>query len=148
MRGLRDAGFSYGVYSYLSGWQSITGSWRLPGVPVWATAGRLDYPGEAQDRCRQASFSGGRVQMAQWYDDTRDYDLTCDPYTFTAAAGAGVHAVRRDGRLQRGLEERRARPGGGHGRPAAVRRDRARHAVRRRPGRHRLAGHERPRDTG
>ena len=83
MRGLRDAGFSYGLYAYLSGWQATTGSWRLPGVPVWATAGRLDYPGEARDRCRQASFSGGRVQMAQWYDDTRDYDLTCDPYTFT-----------------------------------------------------------------
>jgi hypothetical protein len=83
MRGLRDAGFSYGLYSYLSGWQSITGSWQLPGVPVWATAGRLDYPTEARDRCRQASFSGGRVHLSQWYDDTRDYDLMCDPYTFT-----------------------------------------------------------------
>jgi hypothetical protein len=39
MRGLRDAGFSYGVYSFASGWASITGSWRLSGVPVWATAG-------------------------------------------------------------------------------------------------------------
>ena len=84
MRGLRDARLSYGVYSYLSGWKSITGSWWLPGVPVWATAGRLDYPGEARDRCHQASFSGGRVQIAQWYDDTRDYDLTCDPGTLAA----------------------------------------------------------------
>jgi hypothetical protein len=83
MRGLRDAGFSYGVYSYLAGWQEITGSWRLPGVPVWATAGRLDYPTEALDRCTQASFSGGRVYISQWYDSTRDYDLTCDPYAFT-----------------------------------------------------------------
>lgn len=83
MRGLRDAGFSYGLYSFASGWQSITGSWRLPGVPVWATAGRLDYPGEALDRCRQPSFSGGRVYLSQWYDDIRDFDLTCDPYAFT-----------------------------------------------------------------
>ncbi|WP_241521727.1 FG-GAP-like repeat-containing protein [Arthrobacter pityocampae] len=86
MRGLRDSGFSYGLYSYASGWAAITGSWRLPGVPVWATAGRLDYPSEALDRCRQPSFSGGRVYLAQWYDDTRDYDLTCEPYAFTPLA--------------------------------------------------------------
>lgn len=86
MRGLRDSGFSYGLYSYAAGWAGITGSWRLPGVPVWATAGRLDYPGEALDRCRQPSFSGGRVYLSQWYDDTRDYDLTCEPYAFTPLA--------------------------------------------------------------
>ncbi|MHA7142246.1 FG-GAP repeat domain-containing protein [Arthrobacter sp. Sr33] len=86
MRGLRDAGFSYGLYSYASGWAEITGSWRLPGVPVWATAGRLDYPTEALDRCRQPSFSGGRVYLSQWYDDTRDYNLTCEPYAFTPLA--------------------------------------------------------------
>jgi hypothetical protein len=83
MRGLRDARFSYGVYSFASGWASITGSWRLPGVPVWATAGRLDFPSEALDLCRKPSFSGGRVYLSQWYDDVRDYDLTCDPYAFT-----------------------------------------------------------------
>ncbi|MBN3499751.1 VCBS repeat-containing protein [Arthrobacter pascens] len=83
MRGLRDARYSYGLYSFTSGWASITGSWRLPGVPVWATAGMLDYPNEALDRCRQPSFSGGRVYISQWYDNTRDYDLTCDPYAFT-----------------------------------------------------------------
>ena len=84
LRGLRDAGVAYGLYSYQAGWDSITGSWRLPGVPVWATAGRLDYPDEALDRCRQPSFSGGRVYLSQWYDDTRDYDRTCEPYTFSA----------------------------------------------------------------
>lgn len=83
MRGLRDAGFSYGLYSYTAGWQEITGSWLLPGVPVWATAGRLDYPTEALDRCSQPSFSGGRVYISQWYDDVRDYDRTCEPYAFT-----------------------------------------------------------------
>ncbi|WP_240629870.1 FG-GAP-like repeat-containing protein, partial [Specibacter cremeus] len=82
MRGLRDAGFAYGLYSFASGWQGITGAWRLPGVPVWATAGTLDYPNEALDRCSQASFSGGHVYLAQWYDNVRDYDLTCNPYAF------------------------------------------------------------------
>ncbi len=82
MRGLRDAGYSYGLYSYLSGWGEITGAWRLPGVPVWATAGRLDYPSEARDRCTQPSFSGGRVYLSQWYTSVRDFDRTCPPYEF------------------------------------------------------------------
>ncbi|MGA7205563.1 MAG: FG-GAP-like repeat-containing protein [Specibacter sp.] len=84
MRGLRDAGYSYGLYSFTSGWQAITASWRLPGVPVWATAGRLDYPNEALDQCAKPGFSGGHVYLAQWYDDTRDYDLNCGSYAFTA----------------------------------------------------------------
>lgn len=83
MRGLRDAGFAYGFYSYSAGWQEIVGPWRLPGVPVWATAGRLDYPTEALDRCFQPSFSAGRVYISQWYDDVRDYNRTCEPYNFT-----------------------------------------------------------------
>jgi hypothetical protein len=83
MRGLREAGFSYGVYSYRSGWTAITGSWWLPGVPVWATAGRLDSPTEAVDLCRSPSFSGGQVRLSQWYDDIRDQDLLCVPYAFT-----------------------------------------------------------------
>jgi len=86
MRALRDGGKSYGLYSYTNGWQEIVGSWRLPGVPVWATAGQLDYPNEALDRCTQPSFSTGRVYISQWYDDTRDYDLTCSPYAFTSLA--------------------------------------------------------------
>ena len=80
LRGLGDAGVSYGLYSYANAWQSITGSWQLPGVPVWATAGRLDHPTEAHDRCTQPSFSGGPVFLSQWYDDTRDYDMTCAPF--------------------------------------------------------------------
>ena len=84
MRGLRDRGLAYGLYSFTAGWEAITGSWRVPGVPVWATAGRLDYPTEALDRCTQPSFSGGRVLLSQWYDDVRDYDRTCEPYGFTS----------------------------------------------------------------
>jgi hypothetical protein len=83
MRGLRDAGFAYGLYSFASGWAAITGSWLLPGVPVWATAGRLDYPTEAAEMCTRASFSGGHVYLSQWYDDVRDYDMSCGSYAFT-----------------------------------------------------------------
>jgi hypothetical protein len=86
LRGLRDAGVAYGLYSYAAGWEAITGSWWLPGVPVWATAGRLDYPDEALDRCTQPSFSGGRVLLSQWYDDVADHDRTCEPYAFGALA--------------------------------------------------------------
>lgn len=86
MRGLSDSGFGYGLYSYTNGWSEIVGAWKLPNVPVWATAGRLDYPTEAVDRCTQASFSGGRVLVSQWYDDTRDYNRTCGSYQFTAFA--------------------------------------------------------------
>ncbi len=84
MRGLRDRGYAYGLYSNASGWQAITGSWLLPGVPVWATAGTLDYPNEALDRCAQPSFSGGRVYLSQWWNATTDFDRTCEPYGFTA----------------------------------------------------------------
>ena len=83
MRGLRDAGVAYGLYSYAAGWEAITGSWWLPGVPVWATAGRLDDPDEALNLCAKAGFSGGRVLLSQWYDDVADHDRTCEPYAFT-----------------------------------------------------------------
>ncbi|MBB1511512.1 VCBS repeat-containing protein [Tessaracoccus sp. MC1627] len=83
MRGLAESGYGYGLYSYTNGWSEIVGDWKLPNVPVWATAGRLDYANEAIDRCSQASFSGGRVLISQWYDDTRDYNRTCGAYQFT-----------------------------------------------------------------
>jgi FG-GAP-like repeat len=84
MRGLRDSGYSYGLYSYASAWTPITGSWRLPGVPVWVPVGHLDPPTEALDACTKPSFSGGRIYLSQWTDDVWDYDLTCGTYAFTA----------------------------------------------------------------
>ena len=66
MRGLRGAGLSYGLHSFASGWESITGARHLSDVPVWATAGRLDHPAEPQDRCVPPSFSGGRACLPQW----------------------------------------------------------------------------------
>jgi len=77
MRGLHDAGYPYGLYSFTSSWRDITGSWLLPAVPVWATAGRTDRPAEAAALCKKASFSGGPVKLAQRYDETRDYDVSC-----------------------------------------------------------------------
>ncbi|MGK3648693.1 hypothetical protein [Pseudarthrobacter enclensis] len=74
---LGDAGFPYGFYSYASAWDAITGSWQLPGVPVWSPAGRLDVPSEASDLCVTPSFSGGTVHLTQWTDGTYDYDMTC-----------------------------------------------------------------------
>ncbi|NVM94135.1 hypothetical protein [Arthrobacter wenxiniae] len=82
MRGLHDAGLAYGLYSFASAWAGITGSWKLPGVPVWATAGQ-DTPARARAMCTKPSFSGGHVYLAQWYDDVRDYDVTCGTYAFT-----------------------------------------------------------------
>jgi len=81
LRGLHDAGYAYGLYSFASGWSDIVGAWRLPGVPVWATAGRKTSA-DALRMCGGPSFSGGPVHLAQWYDDTRDSDLTCPAYAF------------------------------------------------------------------
>lgn len=84
LRRLHDAGVAYGLYSYAAGWQEITGGWSLSGLPVWATAGKLDYPNEARDRCTQTSFSGGEVYLSQWWlDNTVDYNLTCGRYRFS-----------------------------------------------------------------
>jgi hypothetical protein len=77
IRGLHDAGYPYGLYSFASSWRAITGSWQLPAVPVWATAGQADHSTEAVEICQKASFSGGQVELAQWYDATRDYDISC-----------------------------------------------------------------------
>lgn len=77
IRGLHDAGYPYGLYSFASSWRAITGSWQLPAVPVWATAGQSDHSTEAVEICQKASFSGGQVELAQWYDATRDYDISC-----------------------------------------------------------------------
>jgi hypothetical protein len=84
LRGLHDAGYAYGLYSYTSGWAAIAGPWRLPGVPVWATAGRRTAA-DALAMCAGPSVSGGPVHLAQWYDDTRDSDLTCPAYSAAPA---------------------------------------------------------------
>jgi hypothetical protein len=94
MRGFADAGIGYGFYSYPRAWHDITGDWRLPLVPVWATAGRASRA-VAIRRCSRRSFSTGPVLIAQWYDDIRDSDISCAgfrlippvPPTLSAASG-------------------------------------------------------------
>lgn len=82
IRALQEAGYGYGLYSYLSAWQAITGSWQLTGVPVWSPAGRLDTPTEAADLCLKPSFSGGTVYLTQWTDGTYDFNRTCGGVSF------------------------------------------------------------------
>jgi len=82
MRGLDAAGFRYGIYTNTSGWAAIVGSWRLPGVPSWATAGKRTAA-DALAKCNAPGVSGGPVFQAQWWDDTRDFDLTCTAWTAT-----------------------------------------------------------------
>ncbi len=79
MRGFADAATSYGIYSYPRAWREITGGWRLPQVPVWATAGRSTRAAAIRT-CGRRSFSSGRVLIAQWYDDARDSDISCPPF--------------------------------------------------------------------
>lgn len=82
MRALDEAGYGYGLYSYLNGWNEITEGWQLTGVPVWTASGTLDYPNEAIDKCTAVSFSGGPVYISQWTDGTYDYNLTCGGASF------------------------------------------------------------------
>jgi hypothetical protein len=79
MRGFADAGVAVGLYSYTAAWRDITGSWQLPTVPVWVTAGKAPRS-NAVRMCRRPSFSGGPVHLAQWYDSLRDSDITCPPF--------------------------------------------------------------------
>jgi len=64
-----------GVYSYRYAWVRITGGWRTS-LPTWVPSGS-GQRGKALARCRQRSFSGGRVLLTQWTTGSRDYDLTC-----------------------------------------------------------------------
>lgn len=75
IRGYRDAGYPVGIYTYANGWAQVVGSWRLPGLPTWTTAG---HGGARQARamCHRGP-SGGRTWLSQWYTTHRDYDLTC-----------------------------------------------------------------------
>lgn len=75
-----EAQLPYGLYSYRRGWAEITGSWQLPAVPVWATAGQ-DTRAAAIAMCRRKTFSGGPALVAQWYDDVRDSDVTCPGFS-------------------------------------------------------------------
>jgi hypothetical protein len=64
-----------GIYSYRTAWNRITGAWRSS-LPTWVPTGSTRRA-DALARCRQRSFSGGRVLMGQWTAGSRDFDVTC-----------------------------------------------------------------------
>jgi hypothetical protein len=84
MRGLRDAGKSYGLYASANTRTVITGTWWLPGVPAWNTVGQKNAA-TAQAACSAAGVFGGRALLAQWFDPTYDYDVACVPFSATVA---------------------------------------------------------------
>ncbi len=106
LRGLHDAGYAYGLYSYTSGWAAIAGPWRLPGVPVWATAGRRTAA-DALAMCAGPSVSGGPVHLAAVV--RRHPGQRPDLPGLRRRTGAPVPAVRSQ-RPQRGLDDRPGRP--------------------------------------
>lgn len=72
----RAAGLRVGLYSYASAWRSITGGRQLRTVPTWVPSGGA-LSSSALARCRQRSFSGGPVYLAQWTVADRDRDVAC-----------------------------------------------------------------------
>jgi hypothetical protein len=79
LRRLDAGGYSYGLYANASGWKAVTGTWWLPGIPAWVTVGRKTAT-EAAAACQRPGVTSGTPRLAQWFDDTRDSDLTCVPF--------------------------------------------------------------------
>ncbi|MHB1547808.1 MAG: hypothetical protein ACYCX8_03600, partial [Acidimicrobiales bacterium] len=79
--GLEAAGAtSVGAYSTSSQWDSITGgtnsaSGTLFQIPNWIPGAR-DLSG-AEANCAQASFTGGKVTVTQWFGHPDDGDYAC-----------------------------------------------------------------------
>jgi len=84
--GYRAAHLRVGIYSYLSGWNTITGGRVMKGMPTWVPVGNRGA-GVAQVACARASFSGTRPWVTQWTDGVRDYNRTCPGVTGRAAHG-------------------------------------------------------------
>jgi len=72
---LRRNHVAVGFYSYRTAWNKVTGGWRSS-IPTWVPTGS-PHRVDALVRCKQRSFSGGRVVMTQWTAGSRDYNLTC-----------------------------------------------------------------------
>jgi hypothetical protein len=75
VRGYESAGYRVGFYSTTLQWNKIVGAARF-GRPEWRTAGKRGKA-VAQHRCIQSSFQGGDAVLAQWWDATTDWNLTC-----------------------------------------------------------------------
>ena len=84
LRGYADAGYRTGIYSIVSMWNRLTGSWRNH-MPVWDSVGGTSKR-TALARCRARSFTGGRRLLTQWWvNGGIDYDVTCPGTTGTAS---------------------------------------------------------------
>ena len=81
MRGLAEAGFAYGLYSYTAGWDDIVGNWFLPTVPVWATAGSSTTPPRRWTAARSAA-SPEAASTSPSGDATRAVRPPCSWYCF------------------------------------------------------------------
>jgi hypothetical protein len=75
IRRYREAGYRVGIYTYLSGWQSVVGGWQLPNLPTWVPVGAATR--QAAKQACGIGPSGGQAWLTQWHDSTRDYDLLC-----------------------------------------------------------------------
>jgi hypothetical protein len=76
-RSYRDAGYAIGVYSSNNEWRQIMGGHDVGGAPEWRTAGPTTRAA-AEARCEQSpGLQGGTPVMGQWWDDERDYNVTC-----------------------------------------------------------------------
>ncbi|HYY12761.1 MAG TPA: VCBS repeat-containing protein [Kineosporiaceae bacterium] len=85
LRRLDEAGVRAGLYSASDAWAGLTGGWRVPGTPLWVTAGRRDRAAAEALCTKGAGWGGGPVHLAQWFDDSYDDDVTCPPFALRPA---------------------------------------------------------------
>lgn len=78
VRGYEDAGYRVGFYSTTHQWTTIVGKARF-GRAEWRTAGARGKA-MAAHRCTESSFQGGDAVLAQWWNSTTDWNLTCPGY--------------------------------------------------------------------
>jgi hypothetical protein len=75
VQGYQDAGLKVGFYSTQLLWRSIVDHLHY-GLPEWRTAGPRTMAA-ALRMCSHDPIQGGRAVLAQWWDDDRDFGVTC-----------------------------------------------------------------------
>ena len=76
VRGYEHAGLRVGFYSTQRLWRGIVGRRIDFGYPEWRTAGPTSQHA-ARGMCSRDPIQGGRAVLAQWWNDVRDFDVTC-----------------------------------------------------------------------
>ena len=70
-----------GIYSTAYQWDQITGTpgetaaGNLAGLPVWVAGARRES--SARANCSQSAFTGGTVELAQWFGHPYDENVSC-----------------------------------------------------------------------